>query len=69
MSHDGRVILADFGLSCFGEHVDNMDASFCDSSSMPVGTRSYMSPETCKGIISTRTDVYSFGVVGVKCVT
>ena len=64
MSRDQRVILADFGLSCFGEHGDNMDASFCDSSSMVVGTRSYMSPEAFKGINSTRTDVYSFGVVG-----
>ena len=64
MSPDGRVIVADFGLSCFVEHVDNMDASFYDSGSMAVGTRSYMSPEACKGIISTRTDVYSFGVVG-----
>ena len=69
MSHDRRVRLVDFGLSCFGEHVDNMDASFCDSGSMAVGTRSYMSPEAFKGIYSTRTDVYSFGVVGVKCVT
>ncbi|XP_062512283.1 uncharacterized protein LOC134188107 [Corticium candelabrum] len=69
VSSDGRVRLADFGLSCFGEHVDNMDASFCDSSSMAVGTRSYMSSEACKGISSTRTDVYSFGVVLFELLT
>ncbi|XP_062512506.1 interleukin-1 receptor-associated kinase 4-like [Corticium candelabrum] len=69
VSPDGRVIVADFGLSCFVEHVDNMDASFYDSGSMAVGTRSYMSPEACKGIISTRTDVYSFGVVLFELLT
>ncbi|XP_062512276.1 uncharacterized protein LOC134188100 isoform X2 [Corticium candelabrum] len=69
VSRDRRVILADFGLSCFGEHVDNMDASFCDSGSMSVGTHSYMSPEACKGIYSTRTDVYSFGVVLFELLT
>ena len=64
MSCDRRVRLADFGLSCFGEHLDNIHASFLESGSTTVGTRCYMPPEAFKGIFSTRTDVYSFGMVG-----
>ncbi|XP_062512508.1 uncharacterized protein LOC134188329 [Corticium candelabrum] len=69
VSHDRRVRLADFGLSCFGEHLDNMHASFCISGSTTGGTRCYMPPEAFKGIVSTRTDIYSFGMVLFELVT
>ncbi|XP_062512505.1 uncharacterized protein LOC134188326 [Corticium candelabrum] len=68
-SCDRRVRLADFGLSCFGEHLDNMHASFLESGSTTVGTRCYMPPEAFKGIFSTRTDAYSFGMVLFELVT
>ncbi|XP_065837909.1 uncharacterized protein [Oscarella lobularis] len=61
--------LADFGLSSYMylHEVDGTTESFY--ATMPVGTKSYMSPEALRGRVSPAVDVYAFGMIMYEIVT
>lgn len=65
ISRDGRVFLADFGVSRLVDAVGRMT-----SSGIVMGTTTYMSPEQVRdGEIGFATDVYSLGLVLLECAT
>ena len=65
ISRDGRVFLADFGVSRLVDAVGRMT-----SSGIVMGTTTYMSPEQVRdGDIGFATDVYSLGLVLLECAT
>jgi serine/threonine-protein kinase len=63
--HDGKVMLADFGISKALESAGGLTGT-----GMIVGTPQYISPEQAKGQpVDGRADQYSLGVVGYRMVT
>jgi len=63
--HDGRVMLADFGISKALQA-----ASGFTGTGMIIGTPHYMAPEQAKGgVVDGRADQYSLAVVGYRMVT
>ncbi len=63
--HDGRVMLADFGISKALQA-----ASGFTGTGMIIGTPHYMAPEQAKGApVDGRADQYSLGVVGYRMIT
>jgi serine/threonine-protein kinase len=61
--HDGRALVADFGIALARSHGD--DGIRMTKSGMSLGTPQYMSPEQAAGehALDARTDVYALGVV------
>jgi len=61
--HDGRAMVADFGIALARSHGD--DGIRMTKSGMSLGTPQYMSPEQAAGeqTLDARTDVYALGVV------
>ena len=58
--------LADFGLSSYLYEDEDEDRPEFFYATMPVGTKSYMSPEAIiRGHVSPAVDIYAFGMVGV----
>ena len=57
--------LADFGLSSYMYLYEDEDDDEPESfyATMPVGTKSYMSPEAMRGRVSPSVDIYAFGMV------
>ncbi|GAA2802797.1 serine/threonine-protein kinase [Saccharopolyspora taberi] len=65
IGNDGRVFLADFGISRLIDAVGRMTAS-----GVILGTATYMAPEQVHGSgIGHPTDVYALGLVLLECVT
>ena len=65
IAEDGRVFLADFGVSRLVDAVGQLT-----SSGMVMGTTNYMSPEQVRDSdIKFATDVYSLGLVLLECAT
>ncbi|GAB3279597.1 serine/threonine-protein kinase [Parasphingorhabdus pacifica] len=65
LSREGRVFLADFGVSRLADAVGRMTAS-----GVIMGTASYMAPEQVRGTdIAYPVDVYALGLVLLECVT
>ncbi len=63
--HDGRVMLADFGISKALQ-----TASGFTGTGMIIGTPHYIAPEQAKGaVVDGRADQYSLAVVGYRLVT
>jgi len=63
--HDGRVMLADFGISKALQAATGFTAT-----GMIIGTPHYMAPEQAKGTpVDGRADQYSLGVVGYRMIT
>ena len=65
LDHDGRVMLADFGISKALQAATQLT-----STGQVIGTPYYMSPEQAKGVsVDGRTDQYSLAVVGFEMLT
>lgn len=65
LSDEGRVFLADFGISRLADAVGSMTAS-----GVIMGTATYMAPEQVRGIdLAYPVDVYALGLVLLECVT
>src|SRR5947199_9350325 len=65
VDHDGRVMLADFGISKALQAATGLTAT-----GMIIGTPHYMAPEQGKGgAVDGRADQYSLGVVGYRMIT
>ena len=65
LDHDGRVMLADFGISKALQAATQLTGT-----GQVIGTPYYMSPEQAKGVsVDGRTDQYSLAVVGFEMLT
>lgn len=65
LSSEGRVFLADFGVSRLADAVGRMTAS-----GVVMGTATYMAPEQVRGDdIAYPVDIYALGLVLLECVT
>ncbi|GAA0515358.1 hypothetical protein GCM10011581_49180 [Saccharopolyspora subtropica] len=65
ISHDGKVFLADFGISRLVDAVARIT-----SSGVVVGTAAYMAPEQVNGgQVGYPADVYALGLVLLECLT
>ncbi len=65
LMHDGRPVLADFGIATL---VDTTDSSVTTAKDLVMGTVAYMSPERCTGESrgERRSDVYALGCVAYE---
>ncbi len=62
IDHDGRIVVADFGISKLAE-----SATLTYGSS---GTPAYMAPEQCRGQkVDARTDIYALGITTFEMLT
>ncbi len=62
IDHDGRVVVADFGISKLAESATLTYGS--------TGTPAYMSPEQCRGQkVDARTDIYALGITAFEMLT
>ncbi len=65
LDHDGRAMLADFGISKAMQAATQLTAT-----GQVIGTPFYMSPEQAKGLdVDGRSDQYSLAVVGFQMIT
>jgi serine/threonine-protein kinase len=65
LDHDGRVMLADFGISKAMQSTTHHTGT-----GQVIGTPHYMSPEQAKGdTVDGRSDQYSLGIVGYQMLT